>query len=65
MKRLIATYALCALAVPAIASAQQELCAPGAGGVCVAAKFTLTGTNTINVFLFNGANRQGVTFNPS
>ena len=59
MKRLVAGYALVALAVPAIASAQQELCAPGAGGVCVAAKFTLTGTNMINAFLFNGANGQG------
>jgi hypothetical protein len=59
MKRLVAGYALCALAVPAIASAQQELCAPGAGGVCVAAKFTLTGSNMINAYLFNGANGQG------
>jgi hypothetical protein len=59
MKRLIVGYALWAVAIPAIASAQQELCAPGAGGVCVAAKFTLTGDNTINAFLFNGASGQG------
>ena len=48
--------------VPAGLRAQQELCAPTADHVCVVAKFTLTGNNTLNVFLFNGASGEGVNW---
>ena len=51
-----------ALLAPRIAQAQQELCAPSAIHLCVESKFTLTGSNTLNVFLFNGASGEGVNW---
>ena len=51
-----------ALLAPRIAQAQQELCAPSAIHLCVESKFTLTGTNTLNVFVFNGASAEGVNW---
>lgn len=51
-----------ALLAPRLAQAQQELCAPSAVHVCVTTKFTLTGSNTLNVFVFNGASGEGVNW---
>jgi hypothetical protein len=63
MKRYLSlALASAALLAPGPAQAQQELCAPSAVHVCVAAKFTLTGTNTLNVFMFNGASGEGTNW---
>ena len=44
-----------ALLAPSTAHATDgTMCAPTSVHLCVAAKFTLTGSNTLNVFLFNG-----------
>jgi PEP-CTERM motif len=63
MKKYIGlTLASAALFAPQAARAQQELCAPSADHVCVEANFTLTGANTLNVFLFNGASGEGLNW---
>lgn len=57
----LALCAALALGMPIKAHA-DELCAPlVTQHVCVAAKFTLTGNNVLNVFLYNGASNQGST----
>jgi hypothetical protein len=63
MKRYLSlALASVALLAPKPALAQQELCAPSAVHLCVESKFTLTGTNTLNVFVFNGASGEGVNW---
>jgi hypothetical protein len=67
MKKSIAGLALAAaVALPAAANAQAEQkCAPTAAHVCVTVLFTLSGDNTINAFIFNGSNSEGVNWQSS
>ena len=64
MKKYVGLALLAASVVaPQAASAQQELCSPNATDhVCVTAKFVLSGSNTINVFVFNGSSGEGVNW---
>ena len=63
MKRFTGLTAAAALLLaPAAARAQQTLCAPAADHVCVTGLFSLTGTNVLNVTLFNGSDGEGVSW---
>jgi hypothetical protein len=63
MKRsTFATLLLTAIGATPAAAQTQELCAPSSVHVCVTTKFTLTGSNTLNVFVFNGASGEGVNW---
>ena len=67
MKRSLMALAVPAglmVTAPATGAAQlvQQVCAPSSVHVCVTAQFTISGGNTLNVFLFNGSGGQGTNW---